>query len=229
MIISHKYKFIFLKTAKTAGTSLEIALSRFCGENDIITPIVEEDEAIRKSLGYPGPQNYKFLPITAEKKLFKEPKSMTFYNHISAREIRSWLHDEIWDEYYKFCFERNPWERVISLYYHYISYLTEEEKLLSFSDFINLDLITGLRQWGFNIYTINNEIVVNKVYLYENLEAELENIFLQLNLPGKILLPRAKGTYRKDKKSSKIMFNQKEIEKIAQLFEKEIKLFGYKI
>ncbi|MEL6382956.1 MAG: chondroitin 4-O-sulfotransferase, partial [Cyanobacteria bacterium J06626_18] len=31
MIISHEYKFIFLKTRKTAGTSIEIALSKFCG------------------------------------------------------------------------------------------------------------------------------------------------------------------------------------------------------
>ena len=57
MIISHKYKFIFLKTKKTAGTSIEISLSRYCGNNDIITPISIRDEAIRKLLGK-KPQNF---------------------------------------------------------------------------------------------------------------------------------------------------------------------------
>ena len=48
MIINHRYKFIFLSTRKTAGTSIEIALSQFCDASDIITPIAEEDEAVRK-------------------------------------------------------------------------------------------------------------------------------------------------------------------------------------
>lgn len=48
MIISHKYKFIFLKTKKTAGTSFEIALSRYLGEDDVVTPISPECEALRQ-------------------------------------------------------------------------------------------------------------------------------------------------------------------------------------
>ena len=38
MIISHKYKFIFIKTRKTAGTTIEYNLSKYLGHNDIITP-----------------------------------------------------------------------------------------------------------------------------------------------------------------------------------------------
>ena len=39
MIVSHKHKFIFLKTKKTAGTSIELALTKLCGDDDIITPL----------------------------------------------------------------------------------------------------------------------------------------------------------------------------------------------
>ena len=39
MIISHKHKFIFIKPIKVGGTSIEIALAKHCGVDDIITPI----------------------------------------------------------------------------------------------------------------------------------------------------------------------------------------------
>ena len=38
MIISHKYKFIFIKTRKTAGTTIEYNLSKYLGNDDIIAP-----------------------------------------------------------------------------------------------------------------------------------------------------------------------------------------------
>jgi len=37
MIVSRRHRFIFIKTHKTAGTSIEISLSRYCGASDIVS------------------------------------------------------------------------------------------------------------------------------------------------------------------------------------------------
>ena len=138
MIISHKHKFIFIKTNKTAGTSIEIALSKFCGPNDIITPISPEDEKTRMDLGYPGPQNYQsriwqYGIWNAIKWTIKGGKRPHFYNHISAKEVISIIGKKKWDTYYTFCFERNPWDRIISLYYWVIKQ-NQDQQFKNLSD-----------------------------------------------------------------------------------------------
>ena len=42
MILSHTHKFIYIKTYKTASTSIEAALSAVCGPDDVITPASEQ-------------------------------------------------------------------------------------------------------------------------------------------------------------------------------------------
>lgn len=85
MIISHKYQFIFLKTKKTTGTSAEISLSRHCNGNDILTPLINYDEEIRKKLGK-KPQNYWI-------------GDNQLYNHISAEKVKNYIGGDIWNSY----------------------------------------------------------------------------------------------------------------------------------
>lgn len=51
MIVSDRYGFVFLKTRKTAGTSIEIALRQFAGPDDVFTPLGRGDERICRELG----------------------------------------------------------------------------------------------------------------------------------------------------------------------------------
>ena len=67
MIVSHKNRFIFLKTRKTAGSSIEIALSKHCGPEDIITKIAPSEEELRLGLGYRGRQNTQ-IPLNMYRK-----------------------------------------------------------------------------------------------------------------------------------------------------------------
>jgi hypothetical protein len=227
MIISHRHKFIFLKTNKTAGTSVEIALSKFCGPDDIITPISPEDEETRRKLGYPGCQNY-LLPISsygiydAASWLFRR-KRKHFYNHISAKEVKAFIGDQVWEEYFKFCIERNPWDRVISLYYWHC----RSEPRPTISEFIRSTVPLILKKRGYELYTIDDKIAVDKVCLYENLSDELEAVRGHIGIPEKLELPRAKSQSRKDKRSYRDILGEEERMKIAELFRDEIKLFGY--
>ena len=60
VIASHQHRFIFLKTRKTAGTSVEIALSKVCGPDDVITEISPEDEARGVDLSEHSESAYSF-------------------------------------------------------------------------------------------------------------------------------------------------------------------------
>lgn len=58
MLASYQHRFIFLRTRKTGGTSLEIALSPLCVGRDICTPIGNlEDEFTRIRHGG-SPRNF---------------------------------------------------------------------------------------------------------------------------------------------------------------------------
>ena len=92
MIISHTHKFIFLKSCKTAGTSIEVFLSAYVGPGDIVTKIGEETAPWHKKKNVDG-----------------------YYNHISAAEVRSRCKQ--WNEYYKFTAVRHPLDRMLSLYH----------------------------------------------------------------------------------------------------------------
>ncbi len=229
MILSHKHKFIFIKTNKTAGTSIEIALSKYCGPDDIVTPISPEDEEIRKNLGYVTPQNYQ-SPIwdysirEIVTGVQKGKRKKRFYSHISVKEIESEIGKKTLNDYYKFCFERNPWDRVVSLYY----WRCKSEPRPTISEFVGSSAPLILKKRGFELYTIDGKIAVDKVCRFESLSEELEEIRKHLGIPGELELPRAKSRFRKDKRSYHDILGEEEKLKIAELFSDEIRLFDYK-
>jgi hypothetical protein len=233
MIISHEHKFIFLKTRKTAGTSLEIALSQFCGERDIITPINDADENIRKELSYRGPQNFRVLPsehAPKNERSLSTRRQIGYYNHMPAEQVRSLIGTTLWDEYFKFCFERNPWDRAISIYHWRTREQQPRPSLLEFLRYGSEKVPykgRKIKLSNFEIYSIDEEIVVDHVGLYENLDSELERIATLLNFPKEINLPRAKGTSREDRRHYRDVMGQEERSIVAQACAREIAHFGY--
>lgn len=232
MIICHKHQFIFLKTTKTAGTSVELALSRFCGPDDVITPLSPEEEEKRRKMGGVPPQNY--LPDSPLQytgldwwKLLSRGKTVHRYlEHMPARKVRRRIGREIWDRYYKFCIVRNPWDRVISQYYWRQRNLSPDE-MPPIMDFLNSVHTQSLRRKGFSLYTLNGEVAVDKLCRFERLEEDLEDVRRHLGLPEPLELPEAKAGIRKDRRHYSKVLSQEEKDRIGELFKEEIRLMGY--
>jgi len=228
MILCHRYKFIFLKTNKTAGTSVEIALSKFCGEGDIVTPLSQDDEATRRRLGHGESRNYlapagEYGLRDVARLLIKGRRKRRFYNHITAGEVMRMIPREIWDGYYKFCFERNPWDRVMSLYY--ARYRSEPRP--SVAEFLASETVLELKKRGIGVYTVDGRVVVDKICRYENLAEELAAVGKALGLPEALQLVRAKSGYRRDAGRYADILSAEEKAEIGRLFRPEIDLFGY--
>jgi hypothetical protein len=199
MIISHKYRFIFVKTLKTAGTSIEVFLSRHCGPDDVLTPILPhvEPHVARNHEG--------------------------FFNHMPASDIRGRVDQKVWRTYFKWCVERNPWDKTLS-YFHMMNArqgggLTLEQ-FLAGNDFpINYPKYTD---------AANGQVIVDRVLRYERLTDDLREVFDSLGIPfDGSLGVNAKSEYRMDRRMYREVYTPAQAERVGELFAREIELHRY--
>ena len=224
VIISHLHEFIFIKTRKTAGTSLEIALSRIAGPDDTITGISPQDEIMRQELGGRGSQHRSF---PARKWRLREWKRQIrghpihLYNHMPARDIRRVVGRQIWNDYFKFTIERNPWDLAVSAYYWSI----RKGRHITFEEFIMSPALAKYSNWS--LYSIRNRVAVDWVIRYEELDDAVVELSEGLGLPMVPTLPRAKATFRKDRRAYQAMYGEVERREVAKVFAREIKEFDW--
>lgn len=211
MIVSHAHRFIFTKTRKTAGTSVEIALSKVCGPDDIITLISPEDEQLRAAAGGRGPQNFEAPPL---------PRRA--FNHMSARLARDAVGTDTWRSYYKFAIERNPWDAVVSLYYWKYK---DRETLPDFDTYVSEEWIEQLAD-NSRMYRIRGRLAVDRVLHYEHLAEELGEVWEHLGLPGTPDLPHAKGQAR-PAGHYRDLYSDASRARVAEVFAGAIDAFGY--
>lgn len=204
MIVSHRHRFIFVKLRKTAGTSIEVLLSRVCGPDDIITPINPNVESHT-------PQNDE-----------------GFFNHMAAAEIREALGTETWDGYTKFTFERNPWDKVVS-YYWYLS--DRGHRFRGFRDFVLQCRAQPQfpRNLGSDVdsYHVDDQLAVDFIGRYERLSEDLESVASRAGFELVGDLPHAKGDLRPDQRHYSAYYDDETRAIVAEAYAREIDLLDY--
>ena len=130
----------------------------------------------------------------------------------------------VWKSYFKFCVERNPWDKVLS---HYHMHSHRHGGALSLDQYF----AKGKLPINYPRYTdpYGSRIIVDRVVRYENLLNELAEIFPRLNIPFEGSLGvRAKGEYRSDRTPYQSIFSPEQRRTVERIFAREIQLHGYR-
>ena len=203
MLISHKFKFIFIRIPKTASTSIQYTLGKICTENDIVTPINDPPILDHKARNNEG-----------------------FEQHIAASQIKNKIPEDVWNNYFKFCFERNPYDKMVSMYW----YRLHTKKIQgSFKEFC-LNCEKGIYKFPNSsiLYLINDKIAVDFIGRYEFLNDDFQKICNRIGLPFKLELTKLKSQIRRKDIHYSAYYDSETKEIVRNHYSKEIKLLGYK-
>ena len=91
MIVSHRHRFIFAAVPKTGTHAVRRALREQMGEEDL-----------------------EQVGLFIDRRFPWEDLAAIRHGHLSLRQIRPYVGDEVFADYFKFAFVRNPFDRFVS-------------------------------------------------------------------------------------------------------------------
>ena len=205
-------------------------MSNVLGERDIITPTRSDLELLRDAgaraqnyrLDHPAVPKRPFI-----KRLFRRPErhyhpSIGYYEHMPAWRVKTYVGDEIWNRYFKFSFERNPWDRQVSFYL----YKSRNKKFTtSFDEFLRNKEKSFVD--NYNLYMINGDMALDFIGMYENLEDDFKKALKIIGLEKDISLPKANVGSKSSQKSYRDYYNDDSKKLISRWYGPEIEAFGY--
>jgi len=227
MLVSYSKQFIYVKTMKTAGTSTEAWLERYCLPPDV-TDIGEHSRFMTVT-------EYGIVGGRYHGVRVNDP----FYNHMPLHEIRDrMVHECPWafDNFNKIANCRNPWDRMVSLFWnhnkHQLDYLRTapfDKVQHLFYKFIR-SKSTAQRMWEEEPrYCIDGKFDIDYMIRYEHLHDDLEELARQLDVElDWSLFPRHKTEWRvRPERYQDYYLDQKSIDAVRVGSAFEIRQFGY--
>ena len=164
MPISHRYKAIFVHIPKTAGGSMEHVL------------------------GVHGDDNKGGNRLNSEILYGFETNPNRALQHLTAKEIREKVGPSVYQQYYKFAFVRNPFERFVSEFFWYKA--QTRRQALTFDGFLKEALERGddvhlKSQYEF-ISDENGRVMVDFIGRFEHLKRDFKKVRAALGIQEKL-------------------------------------------
>ncbi|RFA30109.1 sulfotransferase [Alkalilimnicola ehrlichii] len=217
MLLSLRYRFLFVHIAKTGGTSVRTALSRY---------------------RYNG--RYGMLAFAADKldQLSGHRIGAKFPRHAKAIAAKEMLPREVYEQLFKFVFVRNPWDLQVSSFHHI---RRERPQLMGpyhddFEGFLRWKLDperpyqyhidTSIERQSDYIVDLDGNVIVDFIGRYESLNEDYQWICQRIGLANDEPLPHKRQA--KDRQNDyRRYYSDATAELVAQHFARDIELFGY--
>lgn len=207
MILSNSKKFIFIKTRKCGGTSIQNTLLPYCNDDDFVT--LGFTNLITKRVT----QLQEFSNLNDIKKIFK----------INL------------DEYYKFAFVRNPYSITLSRFFYQLKQnrINLNPTKEDFNLWVKNDYFVNHKEFNYKgdkfskfLFNYKNEPIVDFIGKLENVENDFLIIKEKLNINKNLKL-------NTDNKSNfnnvhyKDWMTEETINLVNKFFEFELSYFNY--
>lgn len=224
MIVSHRHRFIFIKTRKTAGTSLQHALSTVCAPTDVVTVTgyTTPDYAPRNYQGLFNPAPYLLGRYTMHRKshvMRRLKLRQRIHDHMFLIELFNLPEAKAWTGYFRFCVERNPWDKVVSRYFW--KYRDRDDRP-DFETFVASDRLVS----DVDMYSLSGEVAADLVLKYEELPQSLETVERRFG----IAIPPMMGanSWTRSSRDYCAMYTDASRTRVARHFAREIDMLGYR-
>lgn len=216
MLLSPRYKFLFVHIAKTGGTSVRAALER---------------------VRWRDPWYWLMLPCHRLSHLTGHRLGTKFPRHAHAIAAREMLPREFYDSLFKFAFVRNPWDLQVSSFHHIRRerphYLNGHD---NFADFLRWKLDPE-RPWQFHVDTsierqsdylvdLRGDLIVDFVGRYERLREDFEFACKRIGIACPELPHRRQATDRS--RDYRSYYDDDLAERVANHFRDDVERFGYR-
>ncbi len=221
VIISYSHSFAFIRTLKTAGTSLEFSMAEaLVGPEDVIAPTTDP------AFGTINGQNHlipfrSYTPRMALGALARR-KRQAFWQHCPAKRVIQIIGWDAWRSLHSFTIERNPFDRIVSRYWWDTA---RDDPRPSLSDWLHRQPERLLVNWP--LYTVDDEIVVDRVLRYESLDSDLEELSAELGVSISMPEARGKAHHRADHRSYQEVLGPGDRALIERVCAPEIEALGY--
>jgi Sulfotransferase family len=220
VLVSFQKQFIYTKTNKTAGTSVEVFFEPYCLPPEGYQPAHFREETVTDYgvVGFRGPN---------------KPAGTLWYNHMPAARIREYLGRDVWNEYFKFCVVRNPFDKLVSMYCFQRSRETNEDKVGQEFSLVRRDFLDWIKDRRFvpdrDRYMIDGTVCVDYFIRFETLREGLGEACQRLGLERDVSeLERFKSDTRPANRHFFEFYDDAARAVVAEAYAFELDYFGYR-